>query len=236
MVRTLVRICCLLATAAASTLWGQGGPPGASVAKILSFPSEPGLLFAATNFSGIYSSVDAGQNWVPRSSGLTIANVRALAGIPEQLYAGTAGGGVFRSRDSGLSWEPINQGLSAMIVTSLVSHPVDNDIVYAGTRNGGIFKTTDGGDAWTFVNNGLVTVNGTSWMATTSTWPSIRMSPEICLRRTNELGAASVLGFLFQDNGRWRSVGRLTRPVRFQRHRVAGRFSDDSISARPSVY
>ena len=160
MVRTLVRICCLLAAAAASTLWGQGGPPGASVAKILSFPSEPGLLFAATNFSGIYSSVDAGQNWVPRSSGLTIANVRALAGIPEQLYAGTAGGGVFRSRDSGLSWEPINQGLSAMIVTSLVSHPVDNDIVYAGTRNGGIFKTTDGGDAWTFVNNGLVTVNG----------------------------------------------------------------------------
>ena len=133
MVRTLVRICCLLAAAAASTLWGQGGPPGASVAKILSFPSEPGLLFAATNFSGIYSSVDAGQNWVPRSSGLTIANVRALAGIPEQLYAGTAGGGVFRSRDSGLSWEPINQGLSAMIVTSLVSHPVDNDIIYAGT-------------------------------------------------------------------------------------------------------
>ena len=161
MVRTLVRICCLLAAAAASTLWGQGGPPGASVAKILSFPSEPGLLFAATNFSGIYSSVDAGQNWVPRSSGLTIANVRALAGIPEQLYAGTAGGGVFRSRDSGLSWEPINQGLSAMIVTSLVSHPVDNDIIYAGTRNGGIFKTTNAGDAWTAVSSGLVTVDGT---------------------------------------------------------------------------
>ena len=100
MIPTLARAGCLLLAAAASTLWGQGGPPGASVSKILSFPSEPGLLFAATNFSGIYRSSDAGQNWALRNSGLTIATVRALAGVPEQLYAGTAGDGVFRSRDS----------------------------------------------------------------------------------------------------------------------------------------
>ncbi len=160
MVPTLARIFCLLAAATASTLWGQGGPPGASVSKIVSFPSDPGLLFAATNFSGIYSSLDAGQNWVRRSSGLTITNVRALAGTPEQLYAGTIGGGVFRSRDGGLSWKPVNQGLTAMTVTSLVSDPADPDTVYAGTHNGGIFKTTNAADAWTAISNGLVTVDG----------------------------------------------------------------------------
>ena len=155
MIRNFLRAGFLLVGTGASFLWGQGGPPGASVNKILSFPSEPGLLFAATSFSGIYRSSDAGQNWVPRSSGLTIANVRALAGPPGQLYAGTAGDGVFRSRDRGLSWEAVNQGLTAMIVTSLASDPADPDTVYAGTRNGGIFKTTNAGDAWTGMSDGL---------------------------------------------------------------------------------
>ena len=160
MIRTLARAGCLLVAAAASTLWGQGGPPGASVSKILSFPSEPGLLFAATNFSGIYGSSDAGQNWAPRSSGLTIANVLALAGTPEQLYAGTSGDGVFRSRDAGLSWEAVNQGLTAMTVASLVSDPADPDTVYAGTSNGGIFKTTNAGDAWVAISDGLARIDG----------------------------------------------------------------------------
>ena len=159
MIRTLARACCLLA--AATALWGQGGPPGASVTKIVSFASESGLLFAATNFSGIYRSNDAGQNWAPRSGGLTIANVRAIAGTPEQLYAGTAGDGVFRSRDRGLSWEAVNQGLTEMRVTSLASDPADPDTVYAGTRNSGIFKTTNAGDAWAATSDGLVTIDGT---------------------------------------------------------------------------
>ena len=155
MIRNFLQAACLLAGAAAPFLWGQGGPPGASVNKILSFPAEPGLLFAATSFSGIYRSSDAGQNWVPRSSGLTIANVRALAGTPGLLYAGTSGEGVFRSRDRGLSWEAVNPGLTAMIITSLASDPADPDTVYAGTRNGGIFKTTSAGDTWAAMSEGL---------------------------------------------------------------------------------
>ena len=155
MIRNFLQVACLLAGAAAPFLWGQGGPPGASVNKILSFPSEPGLLFAATSFSGIYRSSDAGQNWAPRSSGLAIANVRALAGTPGQLYAGTGGAGVFRSQDRGLSWEAANQGLTTMTITSLASDPADPDTVYAGTRNGGIFKTTNAGDSWVAMSDGL---------------------------------------------------------------------------------
>ncbi len=135
-------------------VFGQGGPPGGNVAKIVRFDSDPSLFFAASN-AGVLRSTDGGLGWSEQNEGLLTLNIiTAAAQSPELVYAGTNGAGVFRSRDSG-PWEQVSNGIDSPVILSLVVHPEDENIVYAGTRNGGIFKTTDAGDQWTAVTEGL---------------------------------------------------------------------------------
>ena len=135
-------------------VFGQGGPPGGNVTKILRFDSDPTLFFAASN-AGVLRSTDAGIGWSEQNEGLLTLNVITVAAqSPALVYAGTNGAGVFRSRDGG-PWEQVSTGLESPVILSLAVHPEDENVVYAGTRNGGIFKTTDAGDQWIGVNDGL---------------------------------------------------------------------------------
>ena len=135
-------------------VFGQGGPPGGSVTKILRFDADPTLFFAASN-AGVLRSTDGGLGWSEQNAGLLALNVTTVAAqSPSVVYVGTNGTGVFRSRDGG-PWEQVSNGMENSVILSLAVHPKDESVVYAGTRNGGIFKTTDAGDQWTGVSDGL---------------------------------------------------------------------------------
>ncbi len=135
-------------------VFGQGGPPGGNVTKIVRFDSDPSLFFAASN-AGVLRSTDGGLGWSEQNEGLLTLNIITVAAqSPALVYAGTNGAGVFRSRDGG-AWEQVSNGIESPVILSLAVHPEDENIVYAGTRNGGIFKTTDAGDQWTAVTEGL---------------------------------------------------------------------------------
>ena len=135
-------------------VFGQGGPPGGNVTKIVRFDSDPSLFFAASN-AGVLRSTDGGLGWSEQNEGLLTLNVITVAAqSPALVYAGTNGAGVFRSRDGG-AWEQVSNGIESPVILSLAVHPADENTVYAGTRNGGIFKTTDAGDQWTAVTEGL---------------------------------------------------------------------------------
>ena len=102
--------------------------------------SSPGTVYAGT-YTGVFRSVDGGESWADRSSGLADPFVLALAidpSAPGTVYAGTFAG-VFRSVDGGGHWEAMNTGLDHPIVNALIIDPAAPGRIYAGTFGGGVW-------------------------------------------------------------------------------------------------
>ena len=119
-------------------------------------------MYAGTNDGGVFKSLDSGDNWVQKNTGLSDLNVQFLAidsGTPATLYAGTNGGGIFKSLDSGENWVQKNTGLSDLNVQFLTIDPGTPATLYAGTNGGGIFMSLNSGDNWVQKNTGLSDLN-----------------------------------------------------------------------------
>jgi hypothetical protein len=136
------------------------GPQGVSVLSLLTHPTKPGTVYAATDGAGIIASYNYGKEWI-RLQGfdeqIANASVQAIVAVQQSqvtLYAGTWGGGVFRSMDDGESWEEIPNSLAreeddriirALAVDSETNGP---PILYAGTNSGRIFRIQMMQDHW----------------------------------------------------------------------------------------
>jgi photosystem II stability/assembly factor-like uncharacterized protein len=140
--------------------WQQtNGPYSGDISSLAIDPATPQTLYAGTNGSGVFKSVNGGTSWSPVNSGLTTYGVSCLAippFTPQALYVGTTGG-VFKSLDGGSSWSVANGGLtSTTSVSSIAVDPTNAQTLYAGAQ-GGVFKSIDGGSSWNSLNNGLIT-------------------------------------------------------------------------------
>ena len=72
---------------------------GTTYLTVVTLATSPGgVVYAGTDFEGVFRSTDNGDNWTKISSGLTNMWVSSLA-INQQgyIFAGTSGGTVFRS-------------------------------------------------------------------------------------------------------------------------------------------
>jgi photosystem II stability/assembly factor-like uncharacterized protein len=122
----------------------------------------PTDIYAGTNGSAVFRSVDSGENWAQKKAGLIDLNVQFLAidpGPPATVYAGTNGEGVFKSVDSGENWAQKKKGMNNLNVQFLVIDPGTAATVYAGTNGGGVFKSLDSGEHWTQKKAGLIDLN-----------------------------------------------------------------------------
>ena len=118
------------------------------------FATMGGLVFSGgIAGSGVWRSIDSGEDWAAAYSGLTNMNVNALAALNTTLFAGTTGG-VYVSTDSGENWEPTS------ITTFTTSLAVIGSIIVAGQQDGGIYRSKDGGNTWspdvTGLTNGYI--------------------------------------------------------------------------------
>jgi photosystem II stability/assembly factor-like uncharacterized protein len=139
-----------------SNVWASIGPEGENISALAIDPATPTTLYAGTNGSGVFKSMNGERNWSTVNTGLTNLYVHTLVidpATPTTLYAGT-GDGVFKSTDGGGNWNAINTGLTNTDVSTLAIDPATPTILYAGT-NGGVFKSTDGGGNWDAINTGL---------------------------------------------------------------------------------
>ncbi len=185
----------LLKTVDAGQTWQQlfYDIPTISVGDIAIDPQHSEVLYVGTGEansssfsflgSGVYKSVDGGQNWA--FSGLEhsayIARMivdhsnsdRVFAAACGTLFSPSQERGIYRSTDAGNTWEQVLFVSDTTAAIDLVQHPTNPDILYAGfwertrgltTRRSfgpttGIYKTTDGGDTWTELTNGLPPVS-----------------------------------------------------------------------------
>jgi photosystem II stability/assembly factor-like uncharacterized protein len=126
-----------------------GGPPGGAIEAIAIDPKDPNIVYAATDWSGVFKSTDGGQNWTASNLGPTKMAVFSLSIDPLNvgtLYAGTASG-VFKTVDGGRVWTNSSSGLrntaGVPIILTLAIDPVHPQTLYGGTLDR-IFKSTDG--------------------------------------------------------------------------------------------
>lgn len=125
------------------------------------FVAATGYLFAGTasiggpSESGVYRSVDGGQNWTWSSAGFayTWTDIKGFAATSnDQLFVAT-NDYVYRSTDNGASWVQSTTGLPTNFIQSIAVDPGDG--VYVGTLGDGIFRSTNGSLTWTAINSGL---------------------------------------------------------------------------------
>lgn len=97
----------------------------------------------------MFVSSDRGDNWLPRSAGLSTdpnPEIKAIATNSKgHIFAGTLSRGVFRSIDGGMAWTLKSIGLEDPFVQLLAVAP--NDHVFAGTWHG-VFRSLDDGEHW----------------------------------------------------------------------------------------
>lgn len=159
-------------SADAGCTWGQLTKPipggGAlSVNSVTVDPTNSAVLYAGTQLTGAFKSVDGGVTWSSIDNGLTNPSIGTIAvdsGNPNRLYApgqtfndvtGQAGGAVFRSSDGGQSWIQLTNGLPDVPYLQVTVDPTNPGTVFATSPVAGIFKSTDGGDRWSWVGQGL---------------------------------------------------------------------------------
>jgi len=127
-----------------------------SAADVVSFvfhPDDDQTIYIGTLGSGLFKTTDGAEHWVPitfppiKNYGLAIDQKNG-----SRLFASGVLGTIakiYRTEDGGDNWKEIyTEPGKGTVITSLVSHPDDPDILYAGTSAGVIIKSVDGGGTW----------------------------------------------------------------------------------------
>src|SRR6266567_7345179 len=128
------------------------------------------IMYVTAATGGVWKTVDAGQNWAPRSAGFPIQSTTAVAIDPNdssRVFVGTGdykratdtepfSVGVMRSLDGGLSWAQSGQTeMREFVVNRIVVDPrKGQQAVYAATGRGGrlpggnVFRSIDAAQTW----------------------------------------------------------------------------------------
>ncbi len=146
--------------------WVSRGPQnvGGRTRGLIIHPTNPNLLWAASDTGGIWKTSDGGQNWAPLGDSLPslVPNGFVLdPANPDVLYTGLGtfdtGQGIFKSTDGGTTWNRLastanwNTSSQKRNVTSLAIAPTNSNLLLVSTYYGGLRRSTDGGNVWTLV-------------------------------------------------------------------------------------
>lgn len=143
--------------------WTSAGPTGGTVWHIAQDPTNPSVLYNATE-GGPFKSTDGGETWkridgIFKVSGFDMGQrsfwMTVAPDLPTMVYAGTDRT-LFRSEDGGITWKYKSQGLPPSAdVLSVVCDPLNPATVYAAVYWVGVYKSTDRGETWTPAGSGL---------------------------------------------------------------------------------
>jgi photosystem II stability/assembly factor-like uncharacterized protein len=114
-------------------------------------PTNPSIVYAATQEDGLFKTVDGGATWAHSDAGLTTAfgykflyQVLVDPLTPSTVFV--VADGIFKSTDAGVTWAPSNSGLPAATSGLLAIDPQSPSTLYFA--RGTIYKSTNGGASW----------------------------------------------------------------------------------------
>lgn len=119
------------------------------VSKLLMDPTNSSILYAGTEFGGVFKSLDA-FSWTAKNAGLVNQHINDLAldpVTPTRVYAAT-NAGVYLSTNGAASWGYV--GPSASTINFVKHDPITALTVYTGV-NEKLYKSTNGGSSWNLI-------------------------------------------------------------------------------------
>lgn len=149
----------------------EGGEGFQLVMSIVYSPSNPSVVYLASDTSQVWKSIDGGNSWVPKNSGYIALGSRSLFVHPRDenivFSAGSFGKtfkragkkkpyqGIYRSLDGGDHWEMVHQvpfykQASRGSLFAIDSRTLDDTdfTLFAGAFNGDLLISKDSGASW----------------------------------------------------------------------------------------
>lgn len=126
-------------------------------------PSDPHVIFAATQTDGVLRSQNGGTSWSPVNAGLpppwpsgscVCQDIRDILVDPvttSTVYIGAAGQGVFRSDDAGNNWQAVAPQIAGLSTSCLT---FDGTTLLACVGGSGIWRSDDSATSFTPVTQG----------------------------------------------------------------------------------
>ena len=116
-------------------------------------PVNPNLVYGSYQ-GNIQRSTDQGRTWEIVSRDLRPVYLAADSQNENRVYAVDAQGqGVLVSIDNGVVWQSLSSELEGGLVSTIVLHPTNADIIFVfSDKLGGLGKSTDAGATWTKTN------------------------------------------------------------------------------------
>ena len=124
-------------------------------------PTDPALIYVATQVFGLYKSEDGGQTWRtsngaiqpwgPAPGSIDVRAVELNPDNPQQVFIATNANGIHRSDDRGQTWTQVLA--SPHYGGCLLAVPDAPLRLYACLN--GVVSSSDAGDTWTTLNDGL---------------------------------------------------------------------------------
>ncbi len=153
--------------------WTVQGPgnAGARINTVEVDPSDDDVLYIGYSTGGVFKTTNDGLSWTPIFDDQTYLSIGAIEVDPNNsntVYVGTGdpnitgypfiGNGIYKSMDGGDSWQHLGLAETG-IVSKIIVHPSNSQIIYAATMGNpfdysddrGLYKSIDGGASWTKV-------------------------------------------------------------------------------------
>ena len=134
--------------------WQKMGLRERHIRFIAQHPQDPKILAVATENNGIYFSLDGGNIWENRDTGLkhsTFYGITFDPSNPDIVYAVGFQTGIYKSVDGGKKWNQYFKGLDNLDFRSIAVDPNNSNRVIAGSIGKGIYQSDDGGESWRFI-------------------------------------------------------------------------------------
>jgi photosystem II stability/assembly factor-like uncharacterized protein len=147
---------------------GIAGTRLGTVSTIGVSPVLSGVIWAGTDDSHVWYTIDGGINWTDVSGSLPYRWVTRVIPDPQNettAYVTFSGlkwkdpqPHVFKTTDLGQTWTDISSNLPDAPVNAFAVDPLDNNWLFAGTDLGAYYSA-DGGANWTYISSDLPIVS-----------------------------------------------------------------------------